>query len=128
MKTSKYIVIVFFGLLLNFFGFLGVIITTGNIIAAPIIGAVLGALHVCLRSIISKDTGLTTLWYTLGAQLLPMTACAVWLIINLVMRFNNPGYDFKGLELWFAEFTLVMLLISTVISVVFGRVKAKKGA
>lgn len=128
MRTVKYIGLVFFGLLLNFFGFLGVILTTGNIFAAPVIGAVLAAVHICLRKVIRKDTDLTTLWYTLTAQLLPVIASGVWLIINLVMRYNTPGYDFKGLELWFAEFTLVMLAISTVISVVFDRVTAKKAA
>ena len=128
MKIGKYIVLVLFGLLLNFFGFLGVILTTGNILAPLIIAVVLAVVHICLRRVIRKDTVLTTLWYTLTAQLLPVIASAVWLIINLVMRYNTPGYDFKGLELWFAEFTLVMLTISTVISVVFDRATAKKAA
>lgn len=128
MKTAKYIGIVFFGLILNFFGFLGVILTTGSFIAAPVIAAVLGAVHICLRKIIRKDTDLTTLWYTLTAQLLPVIAAAVWLTRTLVMRNITPGYDFKGLELWFSAFTLAVFVISTAISVVFDRARKKRSA
>lgn len=128
MKTAKYIGLVFFGLVINFFGFLGVILTTGNMIAPFVIAVVLAVAHICLRRVLRKDTGASILWYTLSAQLLPVIASAVWLMINLVMRYNTPGYDFKGLELWFAEFTLVILAISTVISVVYDRVKEKKTA
>ncbi|MGN1340136.1 MAG: hypothetical protein ACI4WS_07575 [Oscillospiraceae bacterium] len=128
MKAMKYSVLVFFGLLVNFFGFLGIVLTTGSFIFPFVIAAAVGAIHICLRRIATKDTGLSTLWYTLTAQLLPVAGVSVWLIINLVLRHNAPGYDFKGLELWFAEFTLVMLVISTVVSVVFDRITAKKAA
>ena len=122
MKTVKYIGILFFGLLLNFFGFLGVILTTGNMIAPVGIAIVLAVAHICLRRVLRKDTGVSTLWYTLSAQLLPVIASGVWLVI----RYNTPGFDFKALELWFAEFTFIALTISTVISVVYDRVKANK--
>ena len=128
MKIGKYIVLVLFGLVIDFFGFLGIVLTTGNIIAPPVIAIVLAVVHICLRRVLRKDTNLSALWYTLSAQILPVIASAVWLIINLVMRNNTPGYDFKGLELWFAEFTLAAFGLSTVISVVFDRVKAKKSA
>lgn len=128
MKTAKYIGLVFWGLALNFFGFLGIILTTGNVIAPLVIAVVLSVVHICLRRVIHKDTDLTTLWYTLTAQLLPVIAAAVWLISTLIMRYYSQSYDYKGLDLWFSGFTLAVLLISGVISVVFDRVKMKRSA
>lgn len=129
MKIFKYIGYVLAGLLLEFFGFLGVVLTTGlGFVGVAGLSILLGVLHVLLLRVIRKDTNLTTLWYTLTAQALPVIGVGIWAARNLYLKFANPMYDFKGLETYFSVAALAMLVLSAAISLIFDRVTAKRQA
>ncbi len=129
MKIFKYVCYVLAGLLLEFFGFLGVVLTTGlGFIGVAGLSILLGVLHILMLKVIRKDTNLTTLWYTLTAQALPIIGVGVWAIRNIYLKFANPTVDFKGLETYFSVAALALLVLSAAISLIFDRVTAKRRA
>ncbi len=129
MKAAKYAGLVLAGLLLEFFGFLGVVLTTGlGFIGVAGLSILLGVLHILLLKVIRKDTNLTTLWYALTAQALPIIGVGIWAARMIYLKFANPMVDFKGLETYFSVAALAMLVLSAAISLIFDRVTARRQA
>ena len=124
MKVLKYIALVLAGLFLDFFCVLAGVFSLQihiGIVSVPLIAVLFGFLHSCLCKIIRKDLSITTVWYTIVAQLLPIAAAASVLVVTVYKRNTIKRYDFKGLEQAYCTFSLVTLVMMMVVSFLFSR-------
>ena len=126
MKVLKYIALVLAGLALDFFCMLGCFyMLSGNIllylIGTALMAAVFGFLNSCLRRIIQKDTGFPTIWYTAATLFLPIAGSAAGLIMILVNKYNDLGYDIKGITQGFCTFLVITFTAMLIFSLLFNR-------
>lgn len=124
MKRLKYAGLILAGLFLNFFcilaGSFSLQINIG-IVSLPLTAVLFGFLHSCLCKIIRKDLGITTIWYTVAAQLLPVAAAVSALFVTIYKRNTIARYDFKGLEQAFCTYVVIALVLMLAVSLLFNR-------
>lgn len=123
-KAMKYIGLTLAGLFLDVFcilaGAFSLWINIG-IVSLPLTAVLIGFLHSCLCRIIRKDLGVTTIWYTVAAQLLPIAGAASVLIVTIYKRNTISGYDFKGLEQAFCTYSVITLVLMLAVSFLINR-------
>ena len=125
-KVIQYAGLSLAGLALDFFCILGCFyMLSGNfllyLIGTALMAAVFGFLNSCLRRIIQKDTGFPTIWYTAVTLLLPIVGSAAGLIVILVNKYRDLGYDSRGITQGFCTFSLVTFALMLIFSFVFNR-------